>query len=168
MRISKIAAAGLAAAAILSSGVGLAAANASTTAAPAKSGTEHLSLMSTERSGARLVVIASGLFTAGGVDVSGNTTDKVVLPGGTFKVVHKGQAHVITQKFSPATCLGSFVARAPLTISGGTGKYKGISGSGHALLHFYFLAKRTRGHCSPNGNPVVQEATITATANVKL
>jgi hypothetical protein len=167
MRTSKIAAVGTAAAAILSSGIGLAAANAST-AGPAKSGTEHLSLMSTQPSGARAVIIASGLFTAGGVDITGNTTDKVVLPGGTFKITHKGNPKVIKQTFNPRTCLADFVGTAPFTISKGTGKYKGISGSGHAVIRYYFIAKRSKGHCNPNGNPAVVEQTITGTAHVKL
>jgi hypothetical protein len=167
MRVSKIAAVGTAAAAILSSGIGLAAANAST-AAPAKSGTEHLSLMSTQPSGARAVIIASGVFTAGGVDITGNTTDKVVLPGGTFKIVHKGNPHVVKQSFNPQTCLSDFVGTAPFTITKGTGKYKGISGSGHARITYYFIAKRSKGKCNPNANPAVVEQTIIATGHVKL
>jgi hypothetical protein len=169
MRIRTIGAASMAAAAILTGGVGLAVANASTSG-PLKSGTEHLSLMSTEPSGARAVVIASGVFTAGGVDITGNTTDKIVLPGGTFKVTHKGNPHVTKQQYNQTTCLGLFEGTAPFTISHGTGLYKGISGSGSAVLRYYFVAKRVGGHCNsnPNANPAVVEQTITGTAHVRL
>lgn len=165
-RLLATAAGALSVAAVIG-GVGLASASASPAAA-ARSGTEHFSLMTTKPSGSRSVIIASGLFTAGGVDINGNTTDLVRLPGGTFKIHHGGAVHVLKQQFNPATCLANFKATAKFTVGGGTGKYKGITGSGMAVISLLFIARRTKGHCNPNGTPVVNEQTITATGRIRL
>jgi hypothetical protein len=43
-----------------------------------------------------------------------------------------------------------------LTVSGGTGAYKGISGSGKVVLSIVSILGRTKsGACSENGKPVV-------------
>jgi hypothetical protein len=158
---------GLAAAAATVSGAGLA--SASTTGSAASSGTEHFNLMTTQPSASRYVVIASGLFTAGGIDVSGNTTDLVKLPGGSFKIHHGANVHIIKQQFNPKTCLATFKGEAAFTVSGGTGKYKRISGKGTAIISATEIAARTKaGACNMNANPAVLEQTITATAKVKL
>ena len=81
---------GAATMATLVSGAGLAAASASP-ASPAASGTEHFYLMTTQPSASRYSVIATGLFTAGGTDVSGSKSDLVKLPGGSFKINHGGR-----------------------------------------------------------------------------
>jgi len=148
-------------------GAGLAAASARP-ASPAKSGTEHLALMTTLPSTSKYTVIASGLFTAGGVDISGNTTDLVKLSDGTFKVHHGGALHIVKQQLNRKTCLAVFEATASLTLSGGTGAYKGISGSGKAVINSQFIARRSKGACNPNLTPTVVEQTINATAHVKL
>jgi hypothetical protein len=168
MRISRIGIAGAVAAATVASGAGLAVASASTVHRAATSGTEHFSLMTTEASTSKYVVIASGLFTAGGVDLSGNTVDRVKLSNGGFKINHAGPIHVIKEQFNPKTCLGVFVVTGKFTLEGGTGAYKGISGSGKALISGTFIARRTKGQCNPNATPLVAEQTITATANVSL
>jgi hypothetical protein len=144
---------------------GLAAASGS----PAASGTEHFSLMTTSPSGNRYVVIASGVFTAGGVDVSiSGTTDKISLPGGGFKVHHGGKLTIIKQSVNPKTCLGTFEAMQHFTISGGTGRYKGISGSGKALITELAIFVRTKGKCNPNRKPLANQQTIRTTRHVKL
>lgn len=158
---------GTAATAAIITGAAMTAANASP-AIPAASGTEHLHLMTTMPSASRFSVIATGVFTAGGTDVSGRTTDKLELPGGAFKVNHGGRIHVITEKLNQKTCLGDFVAKADLTIGDGTGRYKGISGTGQAVLSELFIARRSKGACSPNLTPVVLQETISATAHVKV
>jgi hypothetical protein len=166
MRIRKIVVVGMAAA-MLSSGAGLAAASASTAAA-AKSGTEHFSLMTTQPSASKYVVIASGLFTAGGVDVSGNKVDLVKLPGGSFKINHGTAVHVLREHLNAKTCLENFAATAKFTLGHGKGVYKGISGSGKALISGLAIARRAKGKCDLNVNPVVSQQTITATAHVSL
>lgn len=144
MRSGRIAAIGAAAAVMTVGGTGLAAASASTVQRPAASGTEHFSLMSTQPNGSKYTIIATGLFTAGGVDVSGSKSDLVKLPGGTFKISH-GQGHVIKQRVNPQTCLAVFVDSAKFTVGSGTGAYKGISGSGKALVSFTGIARKAKG-----------------------
>lgn len=150
------------------SSAGLAAASVRA-AAPPRSGTEHFYLMTTQPTASRYAVIATGVFTAGGTDIAGNTTDTVKLPGGTFKINHGGQPHVVKQQVDPTTCFGVFEATAKFTLGGGTGKYARITGSGNATINFLFIASRTKtGACNFNANPVVNEETITARAQVKL
>jgi hypothetical protein len=137
-------------------------------AAPPRSGTEHFYLMTTQPTASRYAIIATGVFTAGGTDIAGGTTDTVKLPGGTFKVNHGGQPHIIKQQANPATCLELFEARSKITIGGGTGKYARLTGSGSATIKDLAIAGRTKtGACDFNANPVVNEETITAKAKVK-
>jgi hypothetical protein len=166
MRISRITVASAVAATLIASGTGLAAAGASAALRPAVSGTEHFSLMTTQPSTSRYVVIASGLFTAGGVDVSGNKVDLVKLPGGSFKINHGTAVHVLRQHLNAKTCLVSFAATGKFTVGQGKGAYKGISGSGKALVSGLAIARRTKGRCNLNATPAVLEQTITATAHV--
>jgi hypothetical protein len=168
MRINKIAVAGAAAATVIASGAGLALASTGTVQSPAASGTEHFSLMTTQPSASRYVIIASGLFTAGGTDRSGNTVDSAKLTGGTFKINHNFPLKVVREQLNQKTCLMEFAATSRFTLEKGTGAYKGISGSGKALISGIGIARRTHGTCNPNANPVFQEQTITATAHVHL
>lgn len=168
MRISKIAVVAAAAATMIASGTGLAVASASTVQRAAVSGTEHFNLMTTQPSTSKYTIIASGLFTAGGVDRSGNNVDVVKLPAGSFKINHAGPVHVIKQQLNRHTCLMNFAATAKFTVGHGTGAYKGITGSGKALISGLGIARRTKGQCNPNANPLVLEQTITATAHVSL
>jgi hypothetical protein len=167
MRKIVAALAGAATATLLVSGAGLAAANASS-ARSSSSGTEHFSLMTTQPSATKYVIIASGLFTGGGTDVETNTFDTATLPGGTFRISHPGSPHIISESVNPATCLAAFKASAKFTLGSGTGKYKGISGSGTAIVAALQIAPRSHGTCNPNANPLYNEQTITATAHVKL
>ncbi len=168
MRISTIAIGTAAAAAMIASGAGFAAASTSAVHRPAASGTEHFSLMTTQPSASKYVVIASGLFTAGGVDISGNTVDLVRLPAGTFKINHGSALHLIREKLNPQTCLMEFAATAKFKLEDGTRGYKGISGSGKALISAVGIARRTHGQCNPNANALDLEQTITATGHVRL
>jgi hypothetical protein len=168
MRINRIAVVGAAAATMIASGAGLALASVGTAQRPASSGTEHFSLMTTQPSASKYVVIASGLFTAGGTDTSGNTVDSVKLTGGTFKINHNFPTHIVKEQFNQKTCLETFVATSKFTVENGTGKYKGISGSGSARISGLAIARRTSGKCNMNANPTVSEQTIIATAHVHL
>jgi hypothetical protein len=168
MRINRIAVVGAAAATMIASGAGLALASTGTAQRPAASGTEHFSLMTTQPSASKYVVIASGLFTAGGTDVSGNTVDLVRLTGGTFKINHNFPPQHLKEQLNQQTCLEQFGLTSKFMLEDGTGKYKGISGTGTARISGLAIARRTHGQCNPNANPTVSEQTITATAHVKL
>jgi hypothetical protein len=149
---------------VLVTSVGLAAASAR----PASSANEHFTLMTTQPSASKYTIIASGVFTAGGVDTSGSTTDTATFHNGSFKIYHGGKFKILKEQLSQKTCLGLFEARASITLGHGTGAYKGISGSGSALINELAVFKRTKGTCNGNANPVSNEQTISAAANVKL
>jgi hypothetical protein len=165
-RVVAGAAAAIALAGVLS-GVGLTSATASPAAA-AWSGTEHFTLMSTKQTADRSAVIMTGLFTLGGLDIAGNSTDTIRLPGGSFKIYHGSRPQVLTNQFSSSTCLGRFKARVKFSIGGGAIKWKGITGSGTATITDLSIGRRTNGACNPDARPLVSEQTITATASVKL
>jgi hypothetical protein len=148
----------------LLTGAGLAAASAS----PAASGTEHFSLMTTQPSASKYTIIASGVFTAGGVDTSGSSTDTAKFANGTFKIHHGGKVKVVKEQLNPRTCLELAIIKVKFTLGGGTGAYKGLSGSGTATINVLAIGSRSKGQCNPNANPLHNEQTITATAHVKL
>jgi hypothetical protein len=144
---------------------GLSAASASP-ARPAVSGTEHLQLMSTSATSNTAPVIIYGVVTAAGVDHEGNTTDTFKFANGSFKLKHS--AGKGTQNFNPKTCLAQIAEHGTYTIFGGTGKYKGISG--HGTYHFSILgiAKKVKGKCSENANPVASQQIIQASGPVSI
>jgi hypothetical protein len=147
-------------------GAGLAAASASASAAPAASGTEHFQIMSTSATSSNQSIVVTGLFTAGGVDHSGNKVDKVVLPGGTFKVAHspgKGP-----QSFDPKTCLFTLNQHGTFTVGHGTGTYKGISGHGKYVVSILEVAAKSGGKCSQSKPPVAFQLIIKASGPVSL
>jgi hypothetical protein len=150
--------------AITVSGVAVAAAH--TTHANA-SGIEQLQLMSTSATSSTAGVIARGVFTAAGVDHEGKkNTDTVVFPGGTFKITHsKGTG---PQSFNPKTCLLTISQHGTYKLSGGTGSYAGISGSGKYQLSILAVAARSGGKCSKTKPPVAFQQIIKAAGPVKL
>ena len=158
---------GAAVIAVAAAASGTAVAAASPTG-PANSGTEHFYLMTTQPSAAKYEIIATGVFTAGGTDISGSKSDTAKLAKGSFKVNHSGPFHIIKQQVNPKTCFAVFEATASITLSGGTGAYKGISGSGSATITDTAIGPKSKGKCNLNANPVANEQTITATAHVKV
>ena len=148
------------------SGAGLAAASASASARPAASGTEHFQIMSTSASSSRQSFIGTGLFTAGGVDHTGNRVDKIVVPGGTFKVAHspgKGP-----QSFNPKTCLLTVNQHGTYVLGHGTGKFKGISGHGKYRVSIMAVGPKSGGKCSQSKPPVAFQLIINASGPVSL
>ena len=144
---------------------GLSAASASP-ARPAASGTEHLQLMSTSATSSAAPIIGYGVFTASGVDHMGNKADTIKLPGGSFKINHspgKGPQH-----FNPKTCLAQIAQHGTYTLSGGTGKYKGISGHGTYHFTLLLLGKKVHGKCSQKAAPVAFQQIIQASGPASL
>jgi hypothetical protein len=148
--------------------IGVTAASAAASASPAASGTEHFSLMTTLPSSSKYTIIASGVFTAGGVDHQGNSTDTAKFANGSFKIHHGGGVKVVKEQINSKTCLGVAIIKVKFTLGGGTGAYKGLSGSGTATINDLAIFQRSKGRCNPNANAVSNEQTITATAHVKL
>lgn len=150
----------VAAGAIAVSGVAAAAAHTNA------SGTEQFQLMSTSATSSTSSIIARGVFTAGGVDHAGNKVDTAVFPGGSFKIAHsKGTG---TQSFNPKTCLMTVNQHGTYTLSGGTGKYAGISGSGKYQVSILAVMARSGGTCSKTKPPVAFQQIIKASGPVKL
>jgi hypothetical protein len=166
MRISRIGVVGLAAAAMLASGAGYALA---ASPGPGLTGNLHLSVMTTEPSQARAVVITNGLFTAGGYVIHGAAVDVVKLPAGTFRV-HLGAAVTVPKEtLNPLTCLATFSAKYAITIGQGTLQYKGLTGTGTAAVNAVALFTKNKAHqCATHKNPAELEATVNANAAVTL
>ena len=163
-RLVGVAGALVAAGAIAVSGVAAAAAH--TTHANA-SGTEQFQLMSTSGTSSTASIIARGVFTAGGVDHQGSkNVDTFVFPGGSFKVTHSNGTG--PQTFNPKTCLLTVNQHGTYTLSGGTGAYAGISGSGKYQLSILGIGARSGGKCSKTKPPVAFQQIIKASGSVKL
>jgi hypothetical protein len=137
-------------------------------------GTEHFQTMNTTTSATSTTnpLIAWGVFTAAGTDHehAGNT-DTFVFPGGSVTVRHapaKGATH---QSFNPKSCLFVFSEKGTFQLSGGTGTYRGISGSGtYALSGVGIGAKLKSGACNPSQTApaVAQQQEIAAVGQIWL
>jgi hypothetical protein len=142
-------------------GAGTAAASA------AASGTavEHLRIVNTMATSARLSVIATGAVTAGGYVIPAAVTDTVVFPGGTFKLRHV--THHVKAGGNPSTCLLTETLRGTFTVGHGTGKYARIQGSGKFVTSvFAVTAKNRAGHCTHIRAPATYQEITTATGTL--
>ncbi len=166
MRISRISIVAAAAASMIASGAGFAVASTGAAQRHASSGTEHFYLMTTEPSASKYTIIATGFFTAGGVDMSKNAVDSVKLAGGTFSVRLGLPGNITKSVVNPKTCLAEFAVTFKITLGDGTRAYKGIGGSGTAVVSAIGITSRSHGACNPSVNPTVEEQTITAVAHV--
>jgi hypothetical protein len=129
------------------------------------SGTENFQIMTTSATTNTSGVIASGVFTAAGVDHSGNKVDTLVFSNGSFKVTHTGKAK---PTLNPKTCLLTVTENATITLSGGTGAYKAISGKGTAQLSILAIEAKSGGKCTMTKTPVAWQQVIKATASITL
>jgi hypothetical protein len=145
---------------------------------PAGSGTEKLVLVTRSlASNAEYQATASGVFAASGSVVRiGSSVDesRAVFPHGSFLLTHPhSQAEVTGQSVNHSTCVARETERAPYAISKGTGRYKGISGSGLAIVTFTARLPRLRnGSCdmSSTATPLAGTAltTIRGAGKIKL
>ncbi len=82
--------------------------------------------------------------------------------GNTGKLVFKNGMGG-TQKFDPKTCLAQITQPGTYTISGGTGKYAGISGHGKFRYRLLFIgARNAQGKCAQRKPPVASQLIIQA------
>jgi hypothetical protein len=130
--------------------------------------TESFQMMTTSGTASSFSVIATGAFTAPGVDhesQSGNT-GTFVFANGTVKVRHsRGRGQ---QSFNPKTCLLTINEHGTYRLTGGTGKYAGISGAGTYKLNILGIAARSGGKCSQTKPPLAFHQVINASGSVKL
>ena len=71
-------------------------------------------------------------------------------------------------RFSPRTCLAMISQPGTYKITGGTGKYAGITGHGTYHLSFTFIAARAAGKCSASAPPVAQQELLRLSGPVHL
>ena len=134
-------------------------------AGPSASGTENFQAISSATASTRSL-IASGVFTKGGVDRVGNKVDTFVFSNGTFKVAHsKGTGR---PTLNPKTCLFSATIHGTIALSGGTGAYKGISGKGTYQFNELAILAKAGGKRTMRKPPTASQVIIKATASVKL
>lgn len=149
-------------AATVISGTSLAAA---ASARPASSGTEHFQGMTTSQT-STFSLIASGVFTAVG-DTTLRDPTIFRFPSGTIKLIpHLVQ---VKQTLNVHTCLLQESQRVTYKITGGTGAYAGIVGSGKSVLReLAVLARNSRGKCAPSLPAAAFQAIVTFTGPVIL
>jgi hypothetical protein len=132
-------------------------------AAAATTGRQTFSIVSQDD---KATVTASGPISGTGKDVVVNdTTDKFVFSKGNVTVVHTpGSSH---ESFNPQSCTGTFTERGTFQITGGTGKYKGATGSGTYDARGTFVGTQTPDGCSDAGSTFVAFVNAKGTATVK-
>jgi hypothetical protein len=135
---------------------------------PAATRIESFQMMTTSATAPTASVIASGAFTAPGVDHENQNanTATFVFSNGTVKLKHSpgtGQ-----QSFNPKTCLLTLNLHGTYKLTGGTGAYARISGGGHYQLNILAIGARSGGKCSQSKPPVAFHQVINASGPVTL
>jgi hypothetical protein len=149
----------------LISGTGLAMASAHA-AHPATSNTEHFREMTTSATSSKSSLIATGVFTAGGIDNQGVTPETFTFPNGTIQIKH--HAVHTKQTLNSKTCLFTVSQSGTYKLIGGTGTYTGISGHGTYALSILAVLARSKGKCSMSKLPAAYQQTINAHGPVTL
>jgi hypothetical protein len=160
-----LAAAGAVAAAGAIAVSGVAAAGAASH--PNVTGTESFQIMSTSATSTTSSIIAHGaVFTAGGVDKSGKTTDTATFSNGTFKITHVKTGG--SSSFNKATCLLTVSEKGTYTLGSGTGSYATISGSGTYKLNILAIGAKSGGVCTKTLPPTTFQLVIKASGTATL
>ena len=142
-------------------------ASASPAVSAAPTVNDSIQLMTTSATSNNLGAIEWGsVFTGAGVDHSGNTVDTLVFPGGTYKVRHGTGTG--TQTLNPKTCLLRVNLHGTDTTFGGTGKFRGISGTGTWQASVLAIYARSAGKCSTTRVPLAFQEIITGSGLTKL
>ena len=147
-------------------------AGASPVAASAAGATEHMQMMTTSPTSNKMSMIVYGPLTAAGTDrQNANGTDTFLLAGGSIGIKHFPAKGGDKQSFNAKTCLLQISEKGTYKLYGGTGKYKGVSGSGTYLMTGIGIgAKLKNGACNPSENvpPVAWHQQINAVGTIKL
>jgi hypothetical protein len=132
------------------------------------SGTEHFSFMSTSTTNeAKYSAIATGAITAGGTAELLGGKGRIVFPTGTITLISKVTG-APTESGSTQKCVAIFSEKGVYTLTGGTGAYTGISGSGRFSLSSTGVGMIKHGKCdtSSNSKPTASQEVITASGPV--
>jgi hypothetical protein len=153
--------------------VTITAASAHMSTSAARHGREHFTLMAavprTADASVNASIIGTGLFTDGGtIDITKRARSaEMNLGRGTIRLTTTGGSGGVF-KANPSTCLTTQTATGTYKLSHGTGKYAGISGSGHFTTSVHFVSARNRdGSCSPN-RELAYQAVVTMTGTATL
>jgi hypothetical protein len=143
----------------------------SASAAPAASAAgivnDHIQLMTTSATSNNLGAIEWGsVYTGAGVDHTGTNVDLLVFPGGTYKTRHGAGAG--TQTLNPKTCLLTVNLHGTDTTYGGTGRFRGISGTGTWRASVLAVFPRSAGKCATSRTPLAFQQIITGVGHTKL
>ncbi len=134
-------------------------------AGPAHAKSEHLRFMSTEATSGRITVIATGAFTAGGIDQPGRVVDVLRFPSGTLRYRHV--TGTSAQSFNPHTCLITETETGRFMLRHGTGRYAGVHGSGRFAFSIVAVARKNRsGGCTHVQAPATFQQLSTANGAV--
>jgi hypothetical protein len=139
-------------------------------AAATTTGNEHLSLINIQTNGSAPLhysAIATGAITAGGTAIidSKAGTGTLRFQGGTIALKIKSGPEKSTEH---PGCLLVETGPATYTIVGGTGIYKGITGSGKSQGTATFVGATVNGKCSNNTQADAIQIITTATGPVSL
>jgi hypothetical protein len=132
-----------------------------------RTGTEYIQEMSTSATSPVSQVIAHGAFTAAGTDTqTSQNTDLLKFPGGTFVATSKATS--VQNHVDSGTCATTLTIKLTYTLGKGTGRFAGISGSGHATTTVLNLAVHpAHGGCSPTAS-IAQQSLVEASGPVTL
>jgi hypothetical protein len=137
------------------------------TVSTARTVNDSIQLMTTSATSNTLGAIETGsVFTGAGVDHSGNNVDTLVFPGGTYKTRHGSGTG--TQTLNPKTCLLRVSLHGTDTTFGGTGRFRGISGTGTWQASVLAVYARSAGKCSTTKVPLAFQEIITGSGLTKL
>jgi hypothetical protein len=133
-------------------------AGAARAARPAVSGTESIQMMTTSATATTRSAIATGLFTAGGVDHAGPKVDTIVFPQGSYKVAHSKATG--PEALNPKTCLLTVSQHGTFTAFGGTGQFAGIRSHGKYHVTILAVLARSGGKCTQAKPPLAYQQII--------
>ncbi len=112
-------------------------------------------------------VIATGDFIAGGkARAEGKGVLLLDSPSGTITLQTTKQHKKVSKDQTATACVQTQISSGAYTIAGGTGAYKGISGSGRSTIHNTFVEQVVNGHCASAFTAV--QSLITASGPVSL
>jgi hypothetical protein len=146
---------------------GIVAASAAARPTAARSGTEHIQVLSTT-AGTPASAIAYGVFTGGGTASLGTARlGTLTLNGGTITLSHKASKGG-TEHFNPRSCLTLVTQPGTFKIVGGTGRFKGLSGHGTYQLSFLMVGAKAKGVCSDSKPPIAQQEVLRLSGHARL
>jgi hypothetical protein len=130
------------------------------------SGTEHFSFVNTSTTSNTYSAIATGAFTAGGTANLPTGHGTLKFSAGTITVTDKGGKAKV--KTSLKKCIQSTTQSGTYTITGGTGAYAGITGSGKFKAAFVQVGPTVKGKCSTKANAVAAQSAVVGSGPVIL